>query len=162
MNKGQTKEMINFAILIIGITITFVISYFLIFSPQQKSERLLIEYHTYNRILNAVNDFYYSKISGTEVSLAKFMADRIILNENPIYYGDGYPYIDVDNMTMKFFDSYFDDRWHLRFPLHGTTESFELGHEIPKLTTLQTFELQLPTPTDNFEIIRGYLYVWAE
>ncbi len=160
-NKGQTREMLDFAILVVSISVVFILFYLIIISPQKKTEQSIVNYHTYNRVLNAVNDFYYSKISGTQMNLPIFLADRIILNKTPVYYGEGYPNIDVDNMTTNFFNIYFDDRWQLEVPIKES-KPFRLGHEKPRSTDIQSFELLLATPTINNEVIKGYLYVWTE
>lgn len=159
MTKGQTNEILNLSILIVGITIIFILYYFIATSSHRIVGQSITNYHNYNRILNIVNNFYYSKISGTETTLAQFLADRILYNENPIYYGDGYTYIDVDSMITKFFDLYFDDRWKLEIP--NQSQILELGHEKP-ISNFQTFEILLPIPSNNYKIVKGYLYVWAE
>lgn len=159
MRKAQTSELMNLMMLVAGVSVLFIITYFLMSTPRKTSERLLIELHNYDRLLSAVDEFYYSKVSGAEVTLPQLLADRVVLDTNPVSYGAGFPSMDVDMMTTQFFDSYFKNKWFLNIP----SKAFTLGHKIPESAKrVQTFEFLLPIPSYKSEIIKGYLYVRSE
>lgn len=162
--KGQ-MELLEILILVIGVSILIVISYFLFTAGIPSPSRMLIESHKYDRITDVVNEFYYSKISGTDRTLSQLVGDRISGKNSSVSYGTKLGGIDVDNQTIQFFDSYFGkDQWRLEIKppetADGSSEEINLGYKIPKNIRVQTFEMLIPVPTAKNQIARGYLYVW--
>lgn len=165
VSKGQAKELMELVILVVGVVVLLSISYFLFttFSPQTSS--IWVKYHQYERVSDATITFYYSKVSGTERTLAQLLGDRIYNNQNPISYGPGFGTVDVDQLVSQFFTYYFEDRWRfeIKFASLVTTKTggMNLGYSIPSSAIqVQTFEFLLPIPSAKNEIWRGYLYVW--
>lgn len=165
ISKGQAKELMEILILVVGVVILLSISYFLFtaFSPQISST--WVNYHQYERASDATITFYYSKVSGTERTLAQLLGDRIYNDQNPVSYGSGFGTVDVDQLTSQFFNYYFEDKWRfeIKFTSAPTAKStgMVLGNSIsPNATQVQTFEFLLPIPSTKNEMWRGYLYVW--
>jgi hypothetical protein len=153
-SKAQTMELLELLILVVGIVIILSISYFIFTARSPNLFWSTVEQHKYERITDVANEFYYSKISGTEKTLAQLLGDRIA-GRNPVTYGIGFGNIDVDNLAIQLFNSYFDKNW--KFEARGLI----LGHEIPKdISRVQTFEMPIPVPSIKNEVWNGYLYVW--
>jgi hypothetical protein len=154
--KGQTNEMLNLTMLIISISIIFLISYFITTAPQKSTEELLIKETKYSVISDAVNNFYYSKPTGADISYSQLLGYRLALKKNPIYFGEFYPYVDVDKMITEFFNKYFQNEWYFKIDFQG--EEIEYGNE--KMKNAQAVEILIPLPSNN--IVSGYLYVWSD
>jgi len=154
--KGQTNEIINLTILIIIISVIFLISYFITLKPQRATEEFLIKENKYALVSNVVNEFYYSKPLGADISYSQLLGYRIVLNKNPIYFGEIYFYVDVDQMITDFFNKYFDDNWY--FEVSYKNQDIILGNK--KQVGSQAIEILIPLPKNN-NIVKGYLHVWS-
>jgi hypothetical protein len=110
-SKGQSSELIELLILIVGVSIALIISYFFFATGTPKVSNILIESHKYDRLTDITNEFYYTKIAGTERTLSQLLGDRIASGKNPVLYGKDWGNIDVDNLTVQFFDTYFNKKW---------------------------------------------------
>ncbi|MEM5777491.1 MAG: hypothetical protein QXJ06_03505 [Candidatus Aenigmatarchaeota archaeon] len=151
--KGQTNEIVNLVILIVVITVLFLLSYFITTSPQRSTQSLLEKEYKYNLGKNALYGFYYTKIPGVEVSYATLIGYRKI-NGNPVYFGEFYPYVDVDEMITEYFTQYFGNNWYFEM------KDFNLGNKRPS-SGFQSIEVLIPMPSQNNIVERGYLYVWS-
>lgn len=168
-SKGQAMELIEILVVVIGATVLITISYFLFTSRASLFSGIAVESHKYDKITDVVNEFYQSKIAGTERTLSQLLADRII-NKNPVIYGKKFGNIDVDNQTIQFFNSYFGNTWRFEIKSvayeinatnHTSSEAINLGYTIPNYNRrIQTFEMLIPVPTIENEVWKGYLYVW--
>jgi hypothetical protein len=115
--KGQASELMEILILVIGVSVLLMISYFLFTSRTPRISDILVESYKYSKITDVANEFYYTKIFGTEKTLSQLLGDRIAAGKNPVIYGKDWGNIDVDNQTFKFFSSYFGSNWRLQiFP----------------------------------------------
>jgi hypothetical protein len=152
MSKGQTSELIELLILVVGVSILLLISYYLFTTKTPKIAAVVSELHKYERITDAVNEFYYTKISGTDRTLAQLIADRVASGKNPVTYGKGFGNIDVDNQTIKFFDSYFGKNWRLEIkPPSIITVAIIIGTSENTLQgTIDTIKQELPKIINDF------------
>jgi hypothetical protein len=104
--------MIELLILVVGVTVILLISYFLIEKRQPEALQYIVEQHRYSLLTDVANQFYFAKISGTEKTLSQLVADRVASGSNPVTYGKGFGNIDVDKQLTEFFDRYFGkDHW---------------------------------------------------
>ena len=167
--KGQTKEIMEFMILVIGVVVLLSISHVLFTNFTPNLINTFTRYHQFERVTDMSITFYYAKISGTERTLAQLVGDRIVNNQNPVDYGPGFGSIDVDSLVKSLFDSYFEKNWRLEIGvpkvglLGPTTTSikFTAGYSVPNdIKRLQIFEILAPIPSEKSEVLRGYLYVW--
>ena len=167
-NKGQTKEIMEFMILVVGVVVLMSISYVLFTNFTPKLIDIFTRYHQFERITDLSITFYYAKVNGTERTLAQLVGDRIV-NDNPVDYGPGFGTVDVDSLVKNFFDSYFENKWRLEIGVvkmgvlstPTTSIKFTAGYDIPnEIKRLQVFELLSPIPSEKSEVLRGYLYVW--
>ncbi|MEM5777898.1 MAG: hypothetical protein QXJ06_05680 [Candidatus Aenigmatarchaeota archaeon] len=152
--KGQTNEIINLAILIVIIVVLFLLSYFITTSPQKSTQNLLEKQYKFISGKNALYGLYYTKIPGVEVSYASLLGYRKI-NGNPVYFGEFYPYVDVDKMITEYFNQYFGNNWYFEM------KDFFLGYKKPSVG-FQSIEILIPMPSQNNIVERGYLYVWSD
>jgi len=155
--KGQTSEIINLTVLIIIISVIFLISYFITSKPQRETEEILLKRTKYSVISDAVINFYYSKPLGVDVSYSQLLGYRIMVNQNPVYFGEFYPYVDVDGMITEFFKKYFGDDWYLEITFRG--EVIKYGSK-KSFSNVQVAEILIPVSSNN-NIVSGYLYVWS-
>ena len=155
--KGQTNELINLTVLVVGISVIFLISYFITSSPQRSTEDVLIKNTKYLVISSVVQEFYYSKPSGVDISYSQLLGYRLVFGKNPIYFGEFYPYVDVDGMMTEFFNKYFGNNWYFEISFNGMEVIY--GKK-KNLNYAQTVEILVPVSTNN-NIVRGYLYVWS-
>lgn len=151
--KGQTNEIMNIVILSVFAIVLFILSYFITSSSQKTSLNILEKQYKYDIGKNSIYGFYYNRITGTETSYVMLLGYRE-LNGNPIFLGEFYPFIDVDEMITQYFTKYFGDNWY--FEMGGMS----LGNK--KHTSFQSIEVLIPVPSQNNIIERGYLYVWSE
>ena len=167
--KGQTLELMELLILVVGTVVLISVFYFLSIIAIPSSSDILAQYHQYERVTDAVNAFYYSKISGTEKTLAQMVGDRVV-SENPVSYGKAVGTIDVDKLVMNFFNSYFEKNWRLEIRVtykvnilspdtSKGTKDISWGQKIPSsIKKTDTYYIIILTPTDD--LAGGYLYVW--
>jgi hypothetical protein len=168
-SKGQSMELMEILIAVTGVCVLLIISYFLFGSRGSFLSEVVTESNKYDKMTDVVNEFYTSKIAGTQRTLSQLLADRIIA-KNPVIYGKKFGNIDVDNQTAQFFNSYFGKNWRFEvksvvYDVNATnqssSEAINLGYRIPNnIRRLQTFEVLIPVPTIENEIWKGYLYVW--
>jgi len=167
--KGQTKEIMEFMILVIGVVVLISISHVLFANFTPKLLDIFTRYHQFERISDMSITFYYAKVNGTERTLAQLVGDRIANGKNPVDYGPGFGTIDVDSLVKNFFDAYFEKNWRLEIgvPKIGvlspptTSIKFTAGYSVPnEINRLQVFEMLTPIPSEKSEVLSGYLYVW--
>jgi len=108
--------MIDLLILVVGVSVVLLISYFIIGKRQPEALQYAVEQHRYSLLSDVVNEFYLAKISGTEKTISQLVADRAAAGINPVTYGRGFGNIDVDKQVTDFFDRYFGSG-HWRFEL---------------------------------------------
>jgi len=151
--KGLS-ELLEILILVVGISILIIFSYLIFTGSSQRIMTVSAEYHNYERIADAVNAFYYSKISGTERTLAQIFSDSLVLGTSMVNYGEGFGYIDANLQVTKFFDSYFGEKWKLE------ADKVTLGFSKPSEGRINTFEIILPVPSGDNDLKKAVLYAW--
>ncbi|MEM2175340.1 MAG: hypothetical protein QXI58_06940 [Candidatus Micrarchaeia archaeon] len=151
--KGQTNEIINLVILVVIVLVLFILSYFLTSRPQRSTAQLIEMQSKYDAAKKAVLGFYYTKVTGVEVSYVTLLGYRLI-NGNPFYFGEYYPYVDCDKMVEEYFTEHFANNWGFEL------KDIYLGYKKPS-SNYQTIEILIPVPSQNNRIERGYLYVWS-
>jgi hypothetical protein len=155
--KGQTNEIINLTILIIIIAVIFLISYFITSKPQRETEEILFKRTKYSIISDAVMDFYYSKPLGADISYSQLLGYRLMAGKNPVYFGEFYPYVDVDRMITEFFNKYFGNDWYFEVSFRGDVVKYGKRGS----SNAQVTEILIPVSSNN-NIVSGYLYVWSD
>ncbi|MCS7135224.1 MAG: hypothetical protein N3E38_02820 [Candidatus Aenigmarchaeota archaeon] len=151
--KGQTSEIINLIILVVIVLVVFLISYFMISSPQKSTQKLIEAHSRYEAAKKAVYGFYYTKVPGVSTSYVVLLGYRLV-NGNPVYFGDYYPFVDCDKMVTQYFSEYFGNSWGFE------VRDIYLGFKKPS-EGYQAIEILIPLPSQNNKVEKGYLYVWS-
>ena len=157
MKKGQF-ELLELTILVVGISIMLIISYFMFTERTPKLERLVTEEYSYSRLGDIVTALYNTKLSGTERTLTQLLADRIVTNSSSVDYGEKVGIINIDKQATEFFDAYLDEKWNL------TDSEMSLGYKIPSgIKRKITYQIVLPKPSILYsEIVILNLCTWLE
>ncbi|MDI6825847.1 MAG: hypothetical protein QMD36_01470 [Candidatus Aenigmarchaeota archaeon] len=123
--------------------------------------QIIVEEKKYNSILNDVTGFFYNKIPIIDKNLAQALGDFIRWGEDShVLYGKYYGGLNVKEIIETYFNSTFEDRWHLETSYNGT--KFDFGFKIPENMRLRTFIIKLPVPktlTDG-EVINVAFTQW--
>lgn len=158
-SKAQ-MELIEVALLVTGFVILMIISYFFVFETTTPVSKIIGREETYNRVGDVIIDFQFTKVAGTEKSLAHLLGDGLI-SRKPLFvtYGKGYGILNISLLIENFFDEYFEEgHWQLELP---STEVSKLGYEIPdNIKTIHTFEINLPISSLRGGVEKVMLKVW--
>lgn len=152
--KGQSKEIVEFFLLVVGVCLILVISYFLFVSKTPSIRKLLIEKHQSDRINNAVNTIFYTKIPEIDKSLSQLLGDMITTKSEIIYYGNEWGGVNATKIVHDSFDNYFGKKWYI------STPNIRIGYDTPSGERVRTFHMPVPLPGENGEYADVMLYVW--
>lgn len=115
--KGQSREIIELTLLITGIIIVLMLSYFLITSSTMPKRNLQIEEHQYERLVEVSKNLLYTKIPEVDKTLGQILGDRILQDEEMIFYGRGYGSLDTKKIVEEYFTNYFNKNWKFELTL---------------------------------------------
>lgn len=120
MMKGQTKELMDFVIVIVGVSIMLIMSYFIFGTKTIKISSITTEEHMYGNVIDSSIDVFYMKIPEIDKVFAQMLGDMVMIKGNytgVVDYGDAYGGINVTKIVYSYFDSYFGEkRWRLIVP----------------------------------------------
>ena len=157
--KGQTKEIMDFVIIIVGVSIMLIMSYFLFGSKTPHITSISIEQHQYARTLDTVTNIFYTRIPGIDKVLAQMLGDLIVSGKDGIVdYGDRYGGINVTKIVYENFDAYFDKNWNLKIIYED--KKLEFGYSVPLGKRTRTFIMKLPLPSFEGESINAEFKNW--
>lgn len=116
--KGQSKEIIELLILVVGIIVALLIYYFFFVRTQSSVSSLETEQHEFERVGDTVKDFFYTKVPGFDKTYGQLLSDMIIAEgKDVVDYGQRYGGINVTKVVYEYFDSYFPKKWRVTIPL---------------------------------------------
>jgi len=115
--KGYSKEMIELLLLIIGFSILIILSYFLFTSGVPLTRTLPVEKHQFEILGEASKNIFYARIPEIDKIFTQMLGDRIIQDDEIVYYGDGFGGINVTEIVYGYFDNYFQKNWKLSISL---------------------------------------------
>ena len=75
--KGQTKEIMEIVILVVGVSVLLTMSYFFLTSNVPQTKTLLVEQQQYERVSDAVKNLFYARIPVIEKTYAQLLGDMI-------------------------------------------------------------------------------------
>ena len=157
--KGQTKEIMDFVIIVVGVSIMLVMSYFLFGAKTPQITSISIEQHQYARTLDTVTNIFYTRIPGIDKVLAQMLGDLVLSEDDYIVdYGDRYGGINVTKIVYENFDAYFDKNWNLK--ISHIDRKLEFGYNVPIRKRIRTFIIKLPLPSFEGEIINAEFKNW--
>ncbi|MEM5870321.1 MAG: hypothetical protein QXR09_04130 [Candidatus Aenigmatarchaeota archaeon] len=140
--KGQTIELIEMLMIIVGISILLILFYFSYYRTSLPQEEILTEEIQYERITNFVVNFFYSRIPGIDKTVSQIFSDRLLSDSDIVYYGERYGAVNFSQIIYDYFDSYFDKRWNLSIHVLGEVRNSVLwipnsgnGNSISKVNT---------------------------
>lgn len=115
--------MIELSLVVVGVSIVIILSYFLFTGRTPQIKSMYSEEHEYERVGDAIQDVFYMRIPGIDKVFIQMLGD-LIVNEGKIEYEDGmvdygdkYGAVNVTEIVYDYFDSYFFKRWNLTVPL---------------------------------------------
>jgi len=162
--KGQTKEIMDFVIVVVGLSIMLIMSYFLFGAKTPQITSISIEQHQYARTLDTVTNIFYTRIPGVDKVLAQMIGDLVLAkndeNNDIVDYGDRYGGINVTKIVYENFDAYFDKNWNLKMSYEDKKLEFGYSTPISKKTRIRTFIIKLPIPSFEGEIINAEFKNW--
>lgn len=145
MKKGQSKELIEILILVVGITILQVVLYYFLVSLREKGAQIVVEEKEFNKILDAVNGFFYNRIPVIDKNIAQVLGDCLRwCDGNYILYGKYYGELNIKDVVESYFIASFGEGWHLEASYKD--RKLEFGYKIPEVERLRTFMIKLPIP----------------
>jgi len=157
--KGQTKEIMDFVIIIVGVSIMLVMSYFLFGSKTPHITSISIEQHQYARTLDTVTNIFYTRIPGIDKVLAQMIGDMVCLGrEDVVDYGDRYGGINVTKIIYENFNAYFDKNWNLK--MSYKSKNYEFGYDVGFREKVRTSIMKLPIPSSEGEIVNVEFKNW--
>lgn len=107
----MSKEAIELTMLVVGVSIIIILSYFLFTSNAKPKAELLTEEHQYERLGEVSKDVLYTRLPSIDKTMAQMIEDRIIQDNEMVYYGQGYGGINVTKVVYDYFNNYFDKNW---------------------------------------------------
>ena len=156
--KGQTKEIMEIVILVIGVSVLLTMSYFFLTINAPQTGSLLVEQQQYERVTDAIKNLFYSRIPVIEKTYAQLLGDMI---ENDGYemvdYGYDYGSVNVTDAIYSYFKSNFEERWHFRI-FNG--EDYNFGYDVPLNKRIRTFRMRLPIPSFSGEVVKIEFKQW--
>jgi hypothetical protein len=156
--KGQSMEMVELVVIVIGSSILIVSSYFFFTGRVPEEAELSTEQHMYEILAEDVKNFFYTKIPTIDKTYAQMLGDMIANDANDtVYYGDRYGGINVTKIIYEYFDSYFEKNWHLKV---YDTKGYNFGYEVPSQIRVRTFLVRYPVPSYAGEVIEFELKEW--
>ncbi|MBU5689586.1 MAG: hypothetical protein QXM68_01345 [Candidatus Aenigmatarchaeota archaeon] len=111
--KGQSKEIFELTIIVILIIFVVLTSLYFMRKPSITKQDVQIEERNLLYNSDSVKGIFYTELPGTEKTIAQILSDRIISQDDMIFYGEGYGYLDAKKIIEKYFTDYYGDRWNL-------------------------------------------------
>jgi len=138
-------ELLEILTVVIGVSILLVLSYYFFTSSREKSMQVITEEKEFNRLTNDITGFFYNRIPVIDKNLAQVLGDYLRWGENSnVFYGKYYGILNAKEIIEIYFNSTFENKWHLETSYNG--EKFEFGFETPENMRLRTFIIKLPIP----------------
>lgn len=155
--KGQTKEMMEIVILIIGVSVLITTSYFFLTSDVPQTRTLLIEEQEYERVTDAVKNLFYARIPVIEKTYAQLLGDMVVNEYEIVDYGYDYGSVNVNETIHSYFESYFEENWHFKV-FNG--KEYNFGYEVPMDKRIRTFRMKFPVPSFEGEVMEIEFKQW--
>lgn len=112
--KGQSTELIELLILIVGASVLILISYFLFSAKFPQISSSIAERHKYEMVTDVTKNFLYTRIPEIDKTYGQMLGDMIVNGgEDIVEYGERYGGINVTKIVYEYFDKYFPERWSL-------------------------------------------------
>lgn len=154
--KGQTKEMMEIVILVIGVSVLITMSYFFLTSNVPQMRTLLIEQQEYEMVIEVVKNLFYARIPVVEKTYAQFLGDMIV-NDGYEMVDYGYGSVNVTKIIHSYFESYFGGNWHFKV-FNG--KEYDFGYDVPLNKRIRTFRMNFPIPTFSGEVVEIEFKQW--
>lgn len=153
--KAQASELVEILMLIVGVSLMFVISQFFIISKYSSGASQVLEEQEYEKTLDSVNGFFYSKIPVFEKTYSQLLGDMIANDMEIVDYGKKYGGINVTEVIYNYFSNYFGSSWYLKIP----SINKNLGFSPPSNKRIFSFQMRIPVPSfngrvENVEFVR--------
>jgi hypothetical protein len=147
--KAQTIELVEILILVVGVSLMFIISQFFIVSKYSSSTSQLTEEQEYEKVLNVVKNFLYTKIPVFEKTYGQLLGDMIVNDVEIVDYGKKYGGINVTEVVYEYFSFYFQNNWYLKIP----EKNKFFGFNPPSDKKITTFLMRFPIPSYIGDVI---------
>ncbi len=111
--KGQSKEIVELAIVIVIIVIVGLISFFFLTGRSINKQQITTEEREFQQISEASKNIFYTKLPGIDKTLSQILSDRMMQEDDYIFYGEGYGVIDANELITNYMNQYYQDNWNL-------------------------------------------------
>jgi len=105
------KEPIEITLLVVGVALILVVSYFLFTSAYSSKSSFQTEEHQYEVLGEASKNLFYTKIPYIDKTLAQLIGDRFLQDSDTVYYGQDYGSVNVREVVDNYFTNYFKKNW---------------------------------------------------
>ena len=112
-------ELMEILILVVGLSILLILSYYLFSQASSASSTILFEETQYEKITSFTSNFFYTRIPGIDKTISQLLADRIVSDNDVVYYGEQYGGLNVTKIIHDYFNSYFSNRWNLSISVNA-------------------------------------------
>jgi len=157
MRKGQTREMLEILLLVVGVSILISIFHFFFSSKLQSLKLSTVETHEYERLMNSIINIFYSKVPGVEKVIAQLLADMVANQEEMVEYGEEYGGVNITAIIEDYFNQIFDEGWRLEV---RDGKAFVFGFKEPINRRIRTVVFKLPIPSKEGKCVDIVLKEW--
>ena len=156
--KGQTKEIMEIVILVIGVSVLLTMSYFFLTSNIPQTRTLLVEQQEYERVTEVVKNLFYARIPVVEKTYAQLLGDMIVNDGyEMVDYSYDYGSVNVTKIIYSYFEPYFEENWHFKV---FNEKEYSFGYYIPLSKRIRTFRMKLPIPSFSGEVMEIEFKQW--
>lgn len=150
-------EMIELLMIVSVSSVLILISYFLFFTKMPEVTKITAEGRQFERVGDVARNIFYTRIPSIDKNLAQLIGDMVVNDREVVDYGDRYGGVNVTKLIYDNFNSYFENRWHLKMSYES---QFEFGYEVPSDLRIRTFIIELPLPSYRGEVIDAEFAQW--
>jgi len=155
--KGQVMELMDIFILVVGVTILLMISYF-IFSRGTEVKVFTAKRERYEKMGMVTTLMFYTKLPFIEKTFSQVIGDVIISqNQESIYYGNAYGFINGTQVIYDVLTKYFQNKW--KFEVSYEDKQLTYGYE-PKTSNVVVMNFKIPIPGHVGGVANARLTIW--
>lgn len=159
--KGQTTELVEILILVVGVTILSILSHHFLISSTEGNVQEVMEAKEFNRVMDEMIVFFYEKIPMLDKNMAQILGDYLRWSEaSYVFYGKYHGSLNVKEFIEHHFNSTFGQNWNLETSYKN--KKVEFGFNVREGVRTRTFIIRLPVPkalTDG-EVINVKFTQW--
>lgn len=111
--KGQSKEIVEIAIIVALIVFVALTSLYFMRNPTMTKQDVQIEERNLLYNSDAIKNMFYTKLPTIDKTISQIISDRVVSDDDMIFYGEGYGYLNSRDIIEKYFTDYYGNNWHM-------------------------------------------------